>query len=112
MACASGTTLARRNPISSRLRQIQSARERLMARASQLLDQGNIGVARIVLERAAEMGSASALFALAETYDPAILSALGTLGTQGDVGKAQELYAKAVAGGLREANDRLKTSRL
>jgi curved DNA-binding protein CbpA len=42
---------------------------RLMARASLLLDQGNISVARAVLERAAEMGSAPALFALAETYD-------------------------------------------
>jgi len=84
---------------------------RLMARASLLLGQGNIGVARVVLERAAEMGSAPALFALAETYDPAILSAWGTFGTQGDVGKAQELYAKAFAGGIREARDRLNASR-
>ncbi len=84
---------------------------RLMARASLLLDQGNIGVARIVLERAAEMGSASALFALAETYDPAMLAAWRTFGTQGDVGKARELYAKAFAGGIREAKDRLNASR-
>ncbi len=84
---------------------------RLMARASLLLGQGNIGVARVVLERAAEMGSAPALFALAETYDPAILSAWGTFGTQGDVGKAQELYARAFAGGIREARDRLNASR-
>ena len=83
----------------------------LMARARVLLGQGNIGVARIVLERAAEMGSAPALFALAETYDPAILSAWGTLGTQGDVGKAQELYAKAFASGVREAKDRLNALR-
>jgi curved DNA-binding protein CbpA len=84
---------------------------RLMARASLLLDQGNIGVARIVLERAAETGSAPALFALAETYDPVVLSAWGTVGTQGDVGKARELYAKAFAGGIREARDRLNASR-
>ena len=84
---------------------------RLMARASLLLGQGNIGVARVVLERAAEMGSAPALFALAETYDPAVLSAWGTFGTQGDVGKAQELYAKAFAGGVQEARDRLNASR-
>ena len=43
---------------------------RLMARASLLREQGNIGAARIMLERAAETGSAPALFALAETYDP------------------------------------------
>ena len=84
---------------------------RLMARANRLLEQGNIGVARTLLERAAEMGSASALFALAETYDPAMLAAWRTFGTQGDVGKARELYAKAFAGGIREAKDRLTESR-
>ena len=82
-----------------------------MARASLLLGQGDIGVARTVLERAAEMDNARALFTLAETYDPAMLSAWGTFGTQGDVGKAQELYAKAFAGGIREARERLNPSR-
>jgi len=80
---------------------------RLMARASVLLALGDIGAARSVLERAAETGSAQALFALAETFDPAVLSAWGTFGTQGDVTKAQELYAKAFAGGVQEAKDRL-----
>ena len=75
---------------------------RLMARASLLLSQGNVGAARIVLERAAETGSAPALFALAETYDPTTLAAWGTFGTQGDVTKARELYAKALAGGVLE----------
>jgi hypothetical protein len=84
---------------------------RLMARASLLRDQGNIGAARIVLERAAETGSASALFALAETYDPLSLSAWGTFGTQGDVAKAEELYANALAGGVQEAGDRLNALR-
>ena len=80
---------------------------RLMARASLLLSQGNVGTARIVLERAAETGSAPALFALAETYDPTTLAAWGTFGTQGDVARARELYAKALAGGVLEAKDRL-----
>jgi hypothetical protein len=84
---------------------------RLMARASLLRDQGNIGAARIVLERAAETGNASALFALAETYDPLSLSAWGTFGTQGDAAKAQELYARALAGGVHEAGDRLNALR-
>jgi TPR repeat protein len=81
---------------------------RLMARAKQLVSQGNVGAARNVLERAADSGSASALFALAETYDPAVLSSWGTVGTQGDAAKARELYGKAVAGGSEEAKDRLK----
>jgi tetratricopeptide (TPR) repeat protein len=84
---------------------------RLMARASLLLSQGNVGAARIVLERAAETGSAPAMFALAETHDPTILAAWGTFGTQGDVAKARELYAKALAGGVLEAKDRLNALR-
>jgi hypothetical protein len=84
---------------------------RLMARASLLLSQGNIGAARTVLDRAAETGSALALFALAETYDPIILAAWGTFGTQGDAAKARELYARALAGGVQEARDRLNALR-
>jgi hypothetical protein len=84
---------------------------RLISRASLLLSQGNVGTARIVLERAAETGSAPALFALAETYDPATLAAWGTFGTQGDVAKARELYAKAFASGVQEAGDRLNALR-
>ena len=84
---------------------------RLMARASLLLAQGDIGAARIVLEHAAESGSASALFALAETFDPAVLSAWGTMGTQGDAARAGDLYAKALAGGVAAAKDRLATLR-
>jgi hypothetical protein len=79
---------------------------KLMARASALLDQGNISAARRVLERAAETGSALASFTLAKTYDPIILSKWGTYGTRGDATKARELYAKAHAGGIHEAKDR------
>jgi len=79
----------------------------LIARASALLGQGDIGAARIVLERASEMGSAKASFMLAETYDPAILTAWGTYGTRSEVTKARELYAKAHGGGIQEAKYRL-----
>ena len=78
---------------------------RLIARASVLLGQGDIGAARTVLERASERGSAKASFMLAETYDPAILTAWGTYGTRGEVTKAHELYAKAHAGGIPEAKN-------
>jgi TPR repeat protein len=84
---------------------------RLVARASALLGQGDIGGARTVLERAAEAGSAQASFMLAETYDPGILSAWGTYGTRGEVTKARELYAKAHAGGIQEAKDRFDALR-
>jgi hypothetical protein len=84
---------------------------RLMARAMALLGQGNIGAARTVLERAAETGNAKASFALAETYDPGILSAWGAYGTRGDAAKAREFYAKAGAGGIPEAKDRFNALR-
>ena len=79
---------------------------RLIALANALLGQGDIGAARVVLERAAETGSAQASFMLAETYDPAILSGWRTYGTLGEVTKAREFYAKARAGGIPEATDR------
>jgi hypothetical protein len=82
---------------------------RLTTRAKALLAQGNIGAARSLLERAVEMGSAEASFALAETYDPRILSSWGTYGTRGDASKARELYAKAMVGGIQVAKDRFNT---
>lgn len=81
--------------------------ERLMERANELLAQGNISGARIVLERAVEMGSAKASFIIAETYDPNVLSGWKTYGTRGDVSKARLFYAKAAAGGIEEAKKRL-----
>ncbi len=80
---------------------------RLLEQARLLIRRGDIGAARTVLEHAAGMGNAAALFALAETYDPDVLSDWGTLGTVGDAAKAQELYAAAVANGLQEVNGRL-----
>jgi hypothetical protein len=82
--------------------------ERLMARARQLVEQGNISAARSMLERAADGGNARAIFALAETYDSNMLSAWGAVGMHGDATKAEELYRKALAGGVEEANARLK----
>jgi chromosome segregation ATPase len=84
---------------------------RLLARAGSLIARGNIGAARVVLERAGESGNARASFMLAETYDPAILLAWGTYGTRGDAAKARELYRKAHAGGIQEAKDRLSALR-
>lgn len=84
---------------------------RLIARASTLLARGDIGAARIVLESAVDAGSAKASFALAETYDPNILTRWGTYGTRGDASKAREFYEKATIGGIREAKDRINALR-
>ena len=82
---------------------------RLIARAHLLLDQGNIGAARNMLDRAAELGSAEALFWLAETYDPLLLPTRNALGTQSDIAKARELYERALVAGLGEAKLRLES---
>jgi TPR repeat protein len=83
--------------------------DRLMLRASQLREQGDIAAARAVLESGADSGHGPALFQLAETYDPDTLSAWRTLGTRGDVAKARELYLKAEQAGVAEATERLKS---
>jgi TPR repeat protein len=84
---------------------------RLLERARLLLELGNIVTERAALERAVESGSPQAAFALAETYDPVVLSAWGAVGTRGDPAKAQQLYARAAAGGVETARDRLDASR-
>jgi TPR repeat protein len=76
-----------------------------VTRASVLLGQGDIGSARVVLELAAETGNAQATFALAETYDPLVLRKWGAFGTLGDAAKARDLYARAQAGGIKEARE-------
>jgi len=78
----------------------------LTARATGLLGHGDIGAARAVLERAAELGSAQANFALAETYDPNILAKWGAYGTRSDAVRAREFYARAEANGIKEAKER------
>jgi hypothetical protein len=85
--------------------------DRLMERARLLLELGDIVTARVALERAVESGSPIAAFALAETYDPVVLSAWGAVGTRGDPAKAQQLYARAAAGGVETARYRLDASR-
>jgi hypothetical protein len=84
---------------------------KLMALASVLLGRGDIGAARIVLQRAVETGSAQASFTLAETYDPLILPKWGTYGPRGDAAKARDFYARAETGGIKEAKERFDALR-
>lgn len=83
------------------------AAEWLLNKARVLIGQGEIGAARAVLEQATEAGGAPALFALAETYDPAVLAKWGTVGTLGDVARARKFYGLALAAGAPEARARL-----
>ena len=70
-------------------RKVDPEAARLMARANGLLAQGDISGARTVLERAVERGSAGASFAIAETYDPRVLSRWKTYGTRRGCGGSE-----------------------
>ncbi|MCP3369525.1 hypothetical protein [Bradyrhizobium cajani] len=82
--------------------------ERLLARASALLRQADINGARGLLEYILDHGSAQAAFMLAETYDPHVLRSWDARGVAGDRAKARELYERARAGGIHNADGRIR----
>jgi hypothetical protein len=79
----------------------------LVDRGEELVSQGDILAARILLQRAAEAGDTRASFALGGTYDPIMLAILRAH-IDADVGLASKWYKKARDLGSREAQDRLK----
>jgi hypothetical protein len=79
----------------------------LMGLASTLIVQADVAAARLVLERAASSGDTRAIFALAETYDPNMLSAWRVRGIKGDRNRANALYRQALAKGQAEARSRI-----
>ena len=87
------------------------ADDRLVTRGEELLSKGDVSGARLVLERALANGHARAAFLLAETFDPNVLSKLGTLGLKGDAAKARELYTQAQTLGMAQARERLEALR-
>ena len=81
--------------------------ERMLAKGSQQLEQGNIGAARSFLQRAAEVLAEAAL-KLGATYDPAELPRFGALTTSfADPKEARKWYERARELGEPEAEDRL-----
>jgi hypothetical protein len=63
---------------------------------AELIATGDVTAARMMFERAAEAGEAAAAFALAETYDPAVLRGLRLRGgISPDVTLARRWYEKA-----------------
>jgi TPR repeat protein len=67
----------------------------LMKQGEQLIAAGDVVTARVVLQRAAEVGNASAAMALGATYDPNVLAKLGVMGVSADMKKARNWYEKA-----------------
>jgi len=79
----------------------------LMGLASKLIAHADIAAARLVFERAASSGDSRAIFALAETYDPNMLSAWRVRGIKGDRNRANALYGEALVKGEIEARSRI-----
>ena len=80
----------------------------MVAAGMKLIETGEIHQARETLARAASRGSATARFALAETYDPIMLAAWGRREPLADVNLARTLYGQALQAGEQRAQLRLK----
>jgi hypothetical protein len=80
----------------------------LVKRSEELIVQGDIAAARLMLTRAAEAGDGRAALVLASTYESAVLRRLGVLGVAADARQAREWYAKAADFGSGEAKRRLE----
>jgi hypothetical protein len=80
----------------------------LVKRSEDLIAQGDIAAARLMLTRAAEAGDARAALALGSTYESGVLRELGVLGVAADARQAREWYAKAAEFGSGEAKRRLE----
>jgi hypothetical protein len=80
----------------------------LTSQGEQLAATGDLVTARILFQRAAEVGDATAAMALGATYDPNVLAKLGVAGMAADVEKARIWYRKAESQGSAEATRRLR----
>lgn len=68
---------------------------KLFAQGEAHLRNGNVAFARLLFEELVSHGNVRGLYALARTYDPAVLRQLGAVGLRGDPEKAKELYRRA-----------------
>jgi hypothetical protein len=80
----------------------------LMQQGQQFVAAGDFVTARIVYQRAAEAGDATAALAMGATFDPTVLAKLGARGVVADVEKARFWYQKAQAFGSPEAPHRIE----
>ncbi len=77
-------------------------------RGQLMLSSGNIGAARLLLERAAELGNGEAALLLGSTYDAMRTLELHAAGVTPNAGLARRWYERAAALGTEEARQRLQ----
>jgi hypothetical protein len=98
-------------PISPTPAQRQLDREEitvLLKRGKDLIANGDLAAARLVLQRAAEANDAEAALALGATYDPFVLRELKVYGFTADATVARAWYEKAKVFGSGAASRRLE----
>jgi TPR repeat protein len=79
----------------------------LMKQGEQFAEVGDLVTARLLFQRAAEAGDATAATALGATYDPTVIERIGVVGISADVEKARFWYQKALNLGSSDAKRRL-----
>jgi Sel1 repeat-containing protein len=79
----------------------------LLRRGDAALSEGDIAAARLLYERAADLGSAGAATSAGKTYDVDFLLRTGARGIQADQTAAAAWFRKAAALGDAEARERL-----
>jgi hypothetical protein len=79
----------------------------LLRRGRELLEQGDIAGARLLLRRAVDGGSQQGALSLGATYDPQFLAERGVLGFPPDLDKARAWYRRANELGSDEASRRI-----
>jgi hypothetical protein len=75
----------------------------LTKQREQFAEAGDLVTARVLFQRAAEAGDATAATALGATYDPTVLAKLGVVGIGADVEKARFWYQSAASLGSSDA---------
>lgn len=84
-------------------RQSTDTPDGLVRRAEQLLRGGDVSTARILLQRAAELGSGAAALKLGRSYDPTQAGTLRYADSQTNPALAKAWYERALALGTQEA---------
>ncbi|HXX04678.1 MAG TPA: hypothetical protein VEJ37_10120 [Xanthobacteraceae bacterium] len=79
----------------------------LVMRGEAFIANRDLASARLVLQRAAEAGSAEAAMALASTFDPLVIQSLGAVSSEPDLARARKWYQKAIELGSTAASQQL-----
>jgi hypothetical protein len=79
----------------------------LMKQGELFAEVGDLVTARLMFQRAAKAGDATAATALGATYDPTVLAKLGAVGISADLEKARFWYQSAASLGSSDAKRRL-----